>query len=248
MYLVDGQPLFKDIKTVAPDVLLKERYSSLILGPTLQDGKRQSEWQQFFLNQGRELPSLPALVAIFMQIKEALHSEDKTLKSAAEELTNSIREDYHHGSLPTSTWVNWGNKTITHRVLTPQAYELPFELPPRFNTDEIKGRYELKELIKIAGYRDALISLMGQKDVVYVYQTLRDVINKEPLLMIYNSEIGELLDSIWFADNYIPGEVKIDSIWWSHKVPTEARSILSDSREAIEQITRQSLEERVLLP
>lgn len=221
-----------------------------------KDAWTQHQWQEFFSRKSKEtlvmkspgmpylvstlvdagctfeLPSLPTLTGVFLQIREALYDKDKPLQGDAEELRDDLRKDYKGGSLPTSTRVRWQNKTITHRVDTPDAYELQFNLPPKLKPDSISGFYKIKELMEKPEYRDELIALFGQKDMGIVYKALTEVINDEPFLVVYNSDIGEIQESSFWACT--TGEVRVDDVWTFRKLHRDARGIIlvSEQREA----------------
>lgn len=243
IYLVYGQPVFRDIITFAPDGTPREQYSALFLGSKIEDRtwRSQARWQEFLSKQGKELPSLPTLVATFIQIVEALDSKDKKLQSAAMRLRDSLRIDYEDGSLPTSTRVDYTNKTITHRdgkfnayVIPSYPHELPFALPSRLEGQSMDGFYSLKELKERPLYLPELIALFGQRDIDVVYRTLKEIIGDEPFLVVYNTCIGENHESpnITFTD----GEVRVDNVWVLRKLHKYARGVITESK-AIEQET-----------
>ena len=158
-------PVFHEVKTTSTDGTPRETHFSLILGSSEADNGRyertkigknqyrggyvfnkdartQSEWQEFYLRRRQELPSLPVLVATFIQIRDALYGKDPMLQGVAEEFRDDLRRDYKGGSLPTSTRVV-ANNSLVHRVGTSSAYELPFKLPQIHKLGDLPGVYEL---------------------------------------------------------------------------------------------------------
>lgn len=224
LYFTNGQPIFHDVMTTAPDGTSRERYSYIIPGRSLTDAKigSQSRWQEFFLRQSEtfpgssqlgttiELPSLPTLVAMFLQIRKKLYSTNAKSREDTESLRDQLRADYINNNLPTSTNVSYVNHTITHRVRTSRAYTLPFYLPQQLLPENFPGFYEVKMLMERNGLERELMALFGHKDIKIVYEALKEVIGDEPFVVIYHSDMFELQESIASAAAGITsGEVRV---------------------------------------